>query len=599
MVGDIDHLDDLRDSRFDRHLDALPERDIDLGATLAAAAQLDVRDTSANLEQVDNATMRGDRGVDLPIEHLLDASRNRVAPAFARVFDPQGSAQRRGIEIDDRPFEVGGATRLDQQTKRTRLYHDVGGWCVLGRDEIQLVDELAGPAARDRNPQAGVQMATSRADGLDFRGGRRRDRDGRRHWRHSIRGQLRAMARILLLIPSRTYRTHDFMTAASRLDIEVVVGSEHRPALAGLMDGRHLRLDFEDVSGSTERIVAFAQARPLAAVVAVDDAGTLLAAAAAEALGLPHNPVDAVEAARDKARMRERFAAAGLPTPQFATADIDADPKSVAAAVRYPCIVKPLDLSGSQGVVKVDTAENFPEVFARVAAIVAACRPKGMGRSLLIEDFIPGDEVAVEALLRGGELELLAIFDKPDPLNGPFFEETIYVTPSRLPSDRQRQIIATTARAAGALGLTDGPIHAQLRLNDAGIWMLEVAARSIGGLCSRTLRFGSGISLEELILRHAAGLPMPSHPRELAAAGVMMLPIRDRGRLRSVQGQTEAKQVPGVEGLVITIPPGEALVPLPEGDRYLGFIFARAGSPDAVEAALRRAHGQLRVVTDG
>jgi biotin carboxylase len=407
------------------------------------------------------------------------------------------------------------------------------------------------------------------------------------------------MARVLLLIPSRTYRTHDFMTAASRLDVEVVVGSEHRPALAGLMDGRHLRLDFEDLSRSRERIVAFAQTHPLAAVVAVDDAGTLLAATAAQALGLPHNPVDAVQAARDKACMRERFAAVGLPTPRYTTVAIDADPQTIAAAVRFPCVVKPLDLSGSQGVVKVEDAASFPRVFTRVVAIIAACRPTGMRRSLLIEDFIPGEEVAVEALLRGGELEVLAIFDKPDPLNGPFFEETIYVTPSRLPSDRQRQIIATTARAARALGLTDGPIHAELRLNDRGIWMLEVAARSIGGLCSRTLRFGSGISLEELILRHAAGLPMPSHQRELAAAGVMMLPIRNRGRLRAVEGQGEAKEVPGVEGLVITIPPGEQLVPLPEGDRYLGFMFARADSPAAVEAALRQAHAQLRVVTDG
>ena len=407
------------------------------------------------------------------------------------------------------------------------------------------------------------------------------------------------MARVLLLIPSRTYRTHDFMTAASRLDIEVVVGSEHRPALAGLMDGRQLRLDFEKVSGSTKRIVAFAQTHPLAAIVAVDDTGTLLAAAAAEALGLPHNPVDAVEAARDKARTRARFAEAGLLTPRFKTAAIDANPQAIATAVDYPCVVKPLDLAGSQGVVKVDDAGSFPQVFARVAAIVTACRPNGMDRSLLIEDFIPGEEVAVEALLRGGELEVLAIFDKPDPLNGPFFEETIYVTPSRLSEERQVQLSETTARAARALGLTDGPIHAELRLNDGGIWMLEVAARSIGGLCSRTLRFGSGISLEELILRHAAGLPMPSHRREPAAAGVMMLPIRNRGRLRAVEGQSEAKQVPGVDGLVITIPPGEPLVPLPEGDRYLGFMFARADSPDAVEAALRQAHAQLRVVTDG
>ena len=389
------------------------------------------------------------------------------------------------------------------------------------------------------------------------------------------------------------------MTAASRLDVEVVVGSEHRPALAGLMDGRHLRLDFEDLKGSTDRIVAFAQTHPLAAIVAVDDAGTLLAAAAARALGLPHNTVDAVKAARDKARMRERFAEAGLLTPRFTTAAIDANPQTIAATVGYPCVVKPLDLSGSQGVVKVDDVERFPEAFTRVAAIVAACRPNGTRRSLLIEDFIPGEEVAVEALLRGGELEVLAIFDKPDPLNGPFFEETIYVTPSRFSQERQSQIRETTARAARALGLTHGPIHAELRINDRGLWMLEVAARSIGGLCSRTLRFGSGISLEELILRHAAGQPMPSHQRELAAAGVMMLPIRNRGRLRAVEGQSDAKQVPGVGGLVITIPPGEQLVPLPEGDRYLGFMFARAGSPDAVEAALRQAHAQLRVVTDG
>jgi biotin carboxylase len=421
------------------------------------------------------------------------------------------------------------------------------------------------------------------------------------------------MTRVLLLIPSRTYRAHDFMAAAARLGVEVVVGSEHRPALAGLMEGRHLRLDFEDVGVSTGRIVAFAQTHPLAAVVAVDDGGTLLAATASQALGLPHNSVDAVEAARDKARMRERFAAAGLPTPRFAAVDIDADPQAIAATVRYPCVVKPVDLSGSQGVVKVDDAASFPTVFARVAAIVAACRPNGTRRSVLVEDFIPGEEVAVEALLRGGDFEMLAIFDKPDPLNGPFFEETIYVTPSRLPEDRQAQILETTARAARALGLTDGPIHAELRFNSNSLplrgrvgvgvaedlWMLEVAARSIGGLCSRTLRFGSGISLEELILRHAAGLPMPSHERERAAAGVMMLPIHHRGRLRAVEGQHEAKQVPGVDGLVITIPPGEALVPLPEGDRYLGFMFARADSPAAVESALRLAHARLRVLTDG
>jgi biotin carboxylase len=406
------------------------------------------------------------------------------------------------------------------------------------------------------------------------------------------------MARILLLIPSRTYRTHDFMEAAGRLGVEVVVGSEHRPALAGLMEDRHLRLDFHNVERSTARIVEYSGRHPLSAVVAVDDSGTVLAASAAQALGLPHNPVDAVRAARDKARMRERFLAAGLATPAFITLGVDADPATVAGRIRYPSVVKPLDLSGSQGVIRVDDADSFPEVFQRVAAIAAACEPDGSRPALIVEDFIPGDELAVEALLRDGDLEVLAIFDKPDPLNGPFFEETIYVTPSRRDAATQARIVETTRRAAHALGLRNGPIHAELRLNAAGLWMLELAARSIGGLCSRTLRFGSGISLEELILRHAAGLPLPAHEREGRAAGVMMLPIPAAGRLRAVEGQSEARQVPGIDGLVITIPPNETLTPLPEGDRYLGFMFARGESPAAVEAGLRQAHARLRVVVD-
>jgi biotin carboxylase len=406
------------------------------------------------------------------------------------------------------------------------------------------------------------------------------------------------MPRVLLLIPSRTYRTHDFIDAATGLEIDVVVGSEHRPALSGLMEGRHVRLDFADVERSVERIVEFSTLHPLTAIVAVDDAGTMVAAAASQALGLAHNPIDAVEAARDKARMRRRFQTAGLPTPRFETHGIDEDPRGFARDLRYPCVVKPLDLSGSHGVVRADDASSFPSVFERVASIVAACPRNGTRPQVLVEDFIAGAEVAVEGLLREGDLEALAIFDKPDPLNGPFFEETIYVTPSRLPNQLLSEVVQTTARAAQALGLLDGPIHAELRLNPEGIWMLEVAARSIGGLCSRTLRFGSGISLEELILRHAAGLPMPAHARERRSAGVLMLPIPQSGVLREVAGQAQARRVEGVEGLVITMPAGERLVPLPEGDRYLGFMFARGATPAAVEAALRQAHAHLRVVAD-
>lgn len=387
------------------------------------------------------------------------------------------------------------------------------------------------------------------------------------------------------------------MEAARALSVEVVVASPHRPALAPLMAGRHLRLDFEELEVSVRSILEFASEHRLDAVVAVDDGGIRLASAAGKALGLPHNPIGAVEAASNKALARSTFQRAGLRTPSFRVVHIDSDPVTIASGLHYPCVVKPVDLSGSQGVIRVDDQESLPAVFARVAAIVRSCGRDG-GACILIEDFVPGREVAVEGLLRGGRLEVLAIFDKPDPLDGPYFEETIYVTPSSLADGLQASVAETTAAATTALGLVEGPIHAELRIAEEVLTVLEVAPRSIGGLCGRTLRFGAGMALEELILRHAAGLPMPDHHREARASGVMMLPIRSTGRLQAITGQDAARKVPEIEDLVITIPRGERLVPLPEGERYLGFLFARGSQSSTVEAALREAYSRLTVVTN-
>ena len=448
------------------------------------------------------------------------------------------------------------------------------------------------------------------------------------------------MARILLLLPTRTYRTADFLAAADRLGLEVVVGAERRNALEALTDGGTLRVQLGEPARGAATIERYAAEHPLVAVVGVDDGSTLVAAEAAERLGLPHNPVAAVERSRDKFRAREAFAAAGLPTPAFATYLATLAPAelvALAGRTRYPCVVKPLGRSGSQGVIRADDPPAFVTAFRRVAGILG-CEPDNRADSdepetsgqahspgtaspstapgtaspstapgtstapgsarILVEDFIPGIEVALEGLLRGGTLEVLAIFDKPDPLDGPFFEETLYVTPSRLGASQLREVASAVAGATRALGLLEGPIHAEVRLNPDGAWVLEVAARSIGGLCGRTLRFGAGVTLEELILRHAAGLELPPHDRERAASGVLMLPIREAGRLREVRGQARARAVPGIVGLTITVPRGEALVPLPEGDRYLGFLFARSATSDVVEAALREAWSSLEVVVE-
>lgn len=408
------------------------------------------------------------------------------------------------------------------------------------------------------------------------------------------------MSRVLLLMATRTYRAKAFLEAARRLGVEVVVGSERQQALARRAPGTTLTLDFRRPQRAADQIVAFAADRPLAAVVGVDDDTTLVAALAAERLGLPHNPPAAVQASRDKYLLRQALAAAGLPGPRFERLRVDADPAAAARRAPYPCVLKPIALAASRGVIRADDPAEFVQAFARITALLAADGRRQ--RYLLVESFVPGPEVALEGLLVGGALHVLALFDKPDPLDGPYFEETLYVTPSRHPADVQAAVAATTARAAAALGLREGPVHAELRLGAGGPHVVEVAARSIGGLCSNALRFGTGLSLEEVILAHAlaaraptaGALPLPA--RETAAAGAMMLPIPRGGILRAVRGQDAARQVPGVEEIAITIPLGQPVVPLPEGDRYLGFVFARAATPAAVEAALRAAHRHLGFV---
>jgi len=398
---------------------------------------------------------------------------------------------------------------------------------------------------------------------------------------------------VLLLLPTATYRAEDFLAAAEAVGAEVVVASERRQALRDPMGDRALRVDLRRPERAAEAVVELAERVGLDAVVAVDDGGVATAALAGEQLGLPHNPPSAVAATRDKAAMRRAFRDAGIPQPGFRVLV----PGDDAGSVDLPAVLKPVALSASRGVIRADDPAAARTAEARIRAILADAGEDPDG-PILAETYEPGAEVAVEALLRRGELEVLAVFDKPDPLEGPYFEETIYVTPSRLPAERVRLVEETAAAAARALGLREGPVHAELRLDDDRIRVLELAGRSIGGLCSRALRFGAGISLEEVILRHALGLPLGDHAREQQASGVMMLPIRQAGILREVRGLEAARGVPGVSDVRITIAPGRPVVPLPEGDRYLGFAFARGETPAEVEAALRAADAALDVVLD-
>lgn len=412
------------------------------------------------------------------------------------------------------------------------------------------------------------------------------------------------MPRVLLLMSTQSYRAGAFLAAAKRLGVERVVAGERPQALAFVHPTGHVTLDFDDPHAACERIVAFAQRTPLDAVIAADDDGAPIAALAAERLGLPHAPFAAVYAARSKLRLREAQRRAGEPTPWFRAVPADHPVDQIAGEVECPCVVKPVHLAASRGVMRADDPAALVAAIGRLRAMLA--RPdaprlwtephsgEGSGAEILVEEYRSGIEVAVEGLVTRGRLRVLAVFDKPDPLVGPTFEETIYVTPSRLAPATVASVIRAVEGTLRALGLDTGPVHAEVRIDARGAWLVEIAPRSIGGLCSRTLRFGDGVSLEELLLRHALGHDTESFELAPGAAGVMMIPIPYAGTLRAIHGRDSAAAVPGIEDVRIMIPVGQEVVPLPEGARYLGFLFARGRDPASVESALRGAHAALR-----
>jgi len=396
--------------------------------------------------------------------------------------------------------------------------------------------------------------------------------------------------RLLLIGATTGYQTRAFADAAARLGYALTLATDRCHVLDDPWGDRAIALRFEDPPGAATTLASEAQ---VDGIVAVGDRPAYIAALAAERMGIPYNTPDAVAASRNKFLARERFRAAGLLVPEFHRIALSDGPLRAAQQTPCPCVLKPLGLSASRGVIRANSPAEFSAAFSRIENLLAdpdiARLHEEQDRFLQVESFIEGREFALEGILTRGQLRVLALFDKPDPLDGPFFEETIYVTPSREDPGTQDAIVRTTHAAVKALGLTHGPIHAEMRVNARGVWMLEVAARPIGGLCARVLP-----GLEDLILRHAAGEDTKSTAIPTAAAGVMMIPIPREGIYVDVQGLDAARAQPGIEDVIVTAKPGQKLIPLPEGASYLGFIFARAESPDAVEQALRISHRQLR-----
>ena len=405
---------------------------------------------------------------------------------------------------------------------------------------------------------------------------------------------------LVVLASKLGYQTHAFVAAAGKLGVPVLLATDRCHRLEDPWGDQAIPVRFESPAEAAEAILE-AAAGPIRAVLALGDHQVPTAAWLAEKLGLPGLSFQAAQQVSSKARQRQALAAAGLPVPEFHVCRLDADPAEVLRRVGLPCVVKPMALAASQGVIRADTPAALAEAIARVSALLRSpefgpARQRPEFQHLLVEQYVGGREVALEALLTHGRLRPLALFDKPDPLEGPYFEETIYVIPSRLPETLQQQVMGCAREAARALGLVHGPLHAEFRIENGRVWVLELHARPIGGLCARALGFGpERIGLEELLIRHALGWPGADWEREPEASGVMMIPVPASGLLVAVEGIEQARNVEGITDLEITARLRDPVRAWPEGASYLGFIFARAATPEQVETALRQAHARLRI----
>jgi len=410
------------------------------------------------------------------------------------------------------------------------------------------------------------------------------------------------MPRLLIFTAKLGYQTRSFDEAARKLGVDLIFVTDRCHKLDDPWGDRAIPAHFETPDAAAYAVLEAMRGQDVDGILALGDRPAVAASYVARGRCILYNHPASVEACRSKLRMREVFREAGLRVPWFRAISHTPTPEPALLGISYPCVAKPLSLSASQGVVRANSREEFIAASTRIRRLlespeIRATREPNLDQ-ILVEGYIPGREVAVEGLLTDGELRILAIFDKPDPLEGPYFEETIYVTPSRLADAQQREIERCAVDAVRALGLSQGPVHAEFRVNDDGVWPLEVAPRPIGGLCARALRFAPNVAsqtigLEELLLRHALGLPGSDWPREQSASGVMMIPVPKSGILEKIEGEDAARNTPGISALEITARLHDYIAAWPEGSSYLGFLFATGNSAEEVEEAIRAAHAKL------
>lgn len=399
---------------------------------------------------------------------------------------------------------------------------------------------------------------------------------------------------VIVFVSSECRAAMGPLAAAKARHFKTLVAATSRPCVDDDLVDRFLRIP----DRSSKEVAAYVERQCegllVSGVLASDDWDVVAAAMIADKLGLRFVGVETALAATNKFLMRQRLRNGGAVVPDFQCFAIGDNAGEIAKSLRFPVVIKPTYGQGSLGVIRADTVDEFEKAFQYTSRIIVDLdmRPSAVrDRSgILVEQYIPGEEYTVELLMHEGKPYSLAVFEKPDPLEGPYFEEGIYVTPIRRDEKIRSLLVEAAIRGSRALGIETGPCHCELRLSGELPYILEIAARPIGGFCSQVFADLMGFDLHDLVLQNAVGLPvMPPPIADGVALGVMMLPVPGRGNLARVSGVDRALDIDGIMSVKIHVEAGSRILPYPEQSCYIGTVLATGSSADEVVARLKSA----------
>ncbi len=381
------------------------------------------------------------------------------------------------------------------------------------------------------------------------------------------------MKKLLLVIPENSYKSNDFVVAAEKLGIDFLIITDSEQVSSKFSDTVIInKFDAELNKNNLKKL------KDVTHVLPVDHSALKFSGYLVDLLEVKGNKLESINLSMNKYESRKIFnSLLDIKVNNEIIKNID--DVNTFINKNGTSVLKPIYGTASKSVLKINNVEKNKE---QIEKLMQDC----FDQDLVIEEYIDGKEYALEGTIINSELKKIVIFDKPVEYKHPYFEESIYITPSELSSEAEKRVVSIVDKACKKIGLEDGPVHVEFKINENQIFIIEINPRMIGGLCSRCLSFGLfKVSLEEIILHAFMNNELKNIELLNNYVGVLMIPTPKSGKFISINKE-ELENIPNISNVEITVPEGSDLLEPPYGDKYLGFAFSQGIDKKTVNESL-------------